>query len=257
MAALISIGCDSPADQSDTTSIPTIKNAASKNAKNHPGTDLTLRFLLRGPAPTPQPMQLGDDVVYCGDPSMVDENLIVDPRTHGVQNVIAVLESPHQPAPSDLPAAKIVCQGCRFDPHVTLIRSGQTVELVNEDVLGHIVQVGFFANPFVATAIPIQHSHAIEVALPEPSPAKIGCQQFPWMNAHLMVVDHGHAGISDSAGQVKFTDLPTGVPLTFRLWHESAKFDPQTVKRGRITLTLPPAKSPDRESAERTIELLL
>ncbi|TWT53176.1 hypothetical protein Pla22_08040 [Rubripirellula amarantea] len=207
---------------------------------------LSIQFVYDGSIPGPRPVTIGETTVFCGDPGMVDESLIVDPSTFGIANILVTADLQTQNPPTSLSQTHVIrCEGCRFDPHVVLARAGDSIEFANRDVFGHIVQIRFFDNPYVAVAVPKDRAHSFAVKQSERTPAAVGCQQFPWMQSFIAVPDSPVAGLSDSTGKVVLDHLPAGQTVGLRLWHELAKFDSvlvdgksTPVERGRLSISL-------------------
>ena len=156
---------------------------------------------------------------------MLDERLTVHPTNLGIANVVLWWAEGESESSEKGNRVSIACEGCRFDPHVLLCRSGDTLEMLNRDVLGHVVHANFFRNEYFSVSLARSGRQEVMLRDAEPVPVSIGCHTFPWMKSYVMVVGHRSAGVSDPHGIVEIPDLPTGCPIRLRIWHESAKID--------------------------------
>ncbi|MEX0820057.1 MAG: methylamine utilization protein, partial [Pirellulaceae bacterium] len=46
----------------------------------------------------------------------------------------------------------------------------------------------------------------------------------PWMKASMMVCDHPYFAVTDADGSFSIPNVPAGVELEFRVWHEKAGY---------------------------------
>src|SRR5687768_14678514 len=106
--------------------------------------DLRMRFTYDGEAPAPRALTVDKDDAVCGKKKLLDESLVVDKESRGIANVVVMLL---KPADHELPVhesyqgsssepARIVSRGCRFEPHVVLMRTTQPFHWDNEDPVG-------------------------------------------------------------------------------------------------------------------------
>lgn len=209
--------------------------------------DLQVRVVYGGIPP--EPRMIGNafdgEAAFCGDPAMIDESLLVDPDNRGIENVVLRWDSSPAGQPADSRTAGdetvIEIRDCRMTPRVTIVSPGESITLSNQDVFGHIIQAGFFTNPYVAVGVPVSTQHSLETNEPEPAAVPVTSQQFPWMQSYVWVHDRGLIDVSDRSGTIDLRDLPVGQTLTMRLWHESARpnsisLDGKTtsIRRGRF-----------------------
>lgn len=216
--------------------------------------DLTMQFVYGGKAPTQSAAVINKDPEFCGKFKILDESLVVDGATGGIANVVVYLtvargaKAPAAP-PGDPDAAatiRIDNDGCRFEPHVTLLRTTQKLVVGNKDQIAHNVKVDFFANPPINPILP---ASAVlppqQFSLEERLPAKASCSIHPWMAGWIVVKDHPYMGVSDKTGKLVIRNLPVG-PWSFQVWHEKAGYlssvslggKPATWPKGRVDVTI-------------------
>ncbi|HBE61872.1 MAG TPA: hypothetical protein DDX19_03690 [Rhodopirellula baltica] len=191
--------------------------------------DLRMQFLLDGPAPPPEPLDVDRDKAVCGQLNLLDERLLVDQETKGIQNVVVYLYTGR--GGTQLPASKpskqtrkLLAKECRFEPHVVLAQSGDTLIFdVSEAKVGHNININFFRNNHSGILIPAGNNRDFSLQKAEPAPLPIDCNIHPWMRAWLVVLDHPYAAVSDAQGRIEIKGLPENQELTFRVFHEDAR----------------------------------
>jgi plastocyanin len=186
---------------------------------------LTGRFVIDGKPPAPVTIEATKDQQVCGKHKLFDEGLLVD-KDGGIANVVIMLKTKGVPvAPSYESSAtdKVVLdnKNCRFEPHISVVRTSQTLELKNSDPIGHNSKIDPLTNPGInpilpAGGDPVLHKFASE----EGVPVKVGCNIHPWMGGYLVVRKDPYAAVSDSSGKFTIKDLPAGKELEFALWEE-------------------------------------
>jgi len=187
---------------------------------------LTGRFVYDGKAPAPVKLNADKDPQVCAAHPLFDESLLVDEKG-GIANGIIMLKTKNVPvAPSYEATANAKVEldnkNCRFEPHVAVVRTTQTLQLKNSDPIGHNSKIDPFNNPGInpilaAGGEPIEQKFTLEEALP----VKVGCNIHPWMGAWLVVRKDPYAAVSDKTGKFEIKDLPAGTELEFHAWQEN------------------------------------
>jgi plastocyanin len=204
-----------------------------------------------GNAPAPSKLAVNKDIEYCGKFPLVDESLLVG-EDGGLKNVIVTLylgrgDKPPQVHPGYAAGKKkpVVLNNtkCRFDPHVAIVQTGQTLEVGNLDAVGHNTKVDTFTNPPINPIVPAggMLTHVFEA--PERLPSKVSCSIHPWMTSWLVIRDDPYAAVTDEHGNFEIKNLPAG-EWTFQLWHEKAGYlssvvvnkKPAEWSRGRVAV---------------------
>jgi plastocyanin len=134
------------------------------------------------------------------------------------------------------PAAATLSQrGCMYDPHVVALRTGQTLEIKNEDQATHNILAIPNQNPRwnrseTPAAPPIEETFAVpELAIP------LRCNVHPWMKSYVFVFSHPYFAVTGKDGQFELKNLPAG-NYTLAAWQE--KYGTQ-----ETTITVTPQKS--------------
>jgi len=193
------------------------------------------------------------DSSVCAAEDVPDESLVVDAKTKGIANVVVWLIKkptkihPDLAKPKD---AEVVFdqKGCRFLPHVLLVRTDQKVRVLSDDAIAHNThtyplknkQENFIVSPNdrKGVLLPLQ-------SLEERLPAKVGCDIHPWMQAWWVILDHPYAAVTNEKGEFEITNLPTG-DHEFRVWQEKVGYleKKYEVKVKAGDNALPPIKVP-------------
>src|SRR2546421_709775 len=101
---------------------------------------LTGRFIVKGDLPKPDKIAATKDPEVCGKMPLYDESVMVD-KDGGVANIMVYLsKKPTAVNPEYRKTAKdkvvLDNKGCRFEPHVLVMRAGQTLIIKNSDPIG-------------------------------------------------------------------------------------------------------------------------
>ena len=204
--------------------------------------DLKLKFVYDGTAPAPTAINVDKDPQYCGTFGLVDEQLVVNKENGGIANVIAYLYARTGPKPAVHPdfaanaSEKVVLDNlkCRFEPHVLLLQTTQTLVMKNTDTVGHNTNYSTFTNPPQNILIPSGGQSEQKLTQPERLPAKVACNIHPWMTAWLVVQDTPYSGVSNKDGELVIKNLPVG-KWTFQFWQEAGGYVTKVKQGGKAT----------------------
>ena len=164
------------------------------------------------------------------DPVCAEKNA-EDPKTEqaflldeskGLANVLIQVKSglPDREFAAAEPEVTFTQSGCLYDPHVVIIRVGQTVKILNPDGTLHNVHVFGKVNQEFNQAMP-KFQTEIERVFDkvEADPFAIKCDVHPWMNAFGVVLDHPYAAVTAADGTFSIPNLPAGT-YQVEVWHE-------------------------------------
>lgn len=206
-----------------------------------------LKITFKTDKPVAQKPADGVAAANCGVPKVMLEEVVVDPKTLALANVVVFLneDSPKvHDSYSALATKKVALDNldCRFEPHITTLWTKQTLLIGNKDKIGHNSKVDAFDNPAINPLIPPGGSHEATFPNAELVPMAVTCNIHRWMKGYIVVKDHPYVGVSGKDGVVEIKNLPTG-NLNFRVWHETgyikAEIDGNMTKKGRFTLDVP------------------
>ena len=215
---------------------------------------LTGRLVLDGSAGDPAEITVTKDTEYCGPHKPVDETVVVG-ETGGLTNAFIYLylkrgkTVPVHPDLESTPTEPAVLdnKGCRFEPHVLVLQTGQPLEITNSDRgIGHNTNAQLLSNPAfnetVSNDSPIKKT--FEKA--EAYPASVSCNVHPWMKAHLLIRNNPYMANTGEDGSFEIKNIPAG-EHDFIFWHESVGnlknislgSSGKTSRKGRGTLEIP------------------
>ena len=221
--------------------------------------NLSGRFIYDGKPPAPQKVNVDKDKEFCGKTNLVEETLVVG-KDQGLGNVILYLYLKRKdkvaihPSYEKIAGNKVLLNNdkCRFEPHVSLLWTKQTLVLGNLDRVGHNTKIDLFNNNSVNPIIPAgaQLDQKFEVA--ERLPVRVSCSIHPWMSAWVVVKDNPYSAVSGADGKFEIKNLPAG-KLKFQAWHEKSGYvktiklggKKKTWKKGRFTVTIKPGETTD------------
>lgn len=151
-----------------------------------------------------------------GMPSDVDRSLIVS-KDGGILN--AVVEIEVKDAKLKVPETPVVLDQvqCRYEPHITLLPAGVTVEYLNSDKVSHNVHTFATKNSSFNRTIPAGSKDSQKLEKPEAITVK--CDIHPWMEAYMFITDTPFCAVTDANGGFSIPDLPAG-EYKVSVWHE-------------------------------------
>jgi plastocyanin len=126
------------------------------------------------------------------------------------------------PAPTQHPV--IDQKGLVFQPHVTAVQVGTTLDFLNSDSVAHnVFWTSIGGNKKLSHNLgtwPKGERKSFKFDTPGAVP--ILCNVHPEMSAYLVVVPTPYFAVSDQAGNYKIENVPDG-SYTVQAWHEGAK----------------------------------
>lgn len=210
------------------------------------------RFVFDGAPPERPKLVLNKDVEFCGKHEPRTEKLVVHPDDRGIANIVIWLDTKPGEKPAIHPSfeesasakIKLANKGCRFDPHVCVLRTGQTLLIENADQVDHNTAAGLDRNaPFNDLTPASKSVERPRFTQTEKLPAQVQCSIHPWMTGWLVVKDHPYVAVTDEHGRFEMKNLSAG-EHTFVVWHELPGFvqevtrngKAETWKRGKVTV---------------------
>lgn len=155
------------------------------------------------------------------------------------REAVVYLEGGKSSAP--LPKAVVDQRDKVFQPHVSVVTVGTTVQFPNNDTVFHNVFAYFHAKKFDLGMYP--RGATRNVTFDKKGLVSILCNIHSEMSAYVLVVDTPYYAVTDKQGRFTLRDVPPGT-YTVRGWHESGAVlsQPLTVKAGETTVSLTLAK---------------
>jgi hypothetical protein len=176
------------------------------------------------------------DPAICGS-TMPDESIVVDGAGH-VSGAVVSIPGVKVQAPAE---ALIVNNGCRFVPHVSLVRPKGSVKMLSKDAVLHTMHAAAGdGKALFNVSLPIPNM-TLSRPIDRVGVVTLSCSTHTWMRGYLVVTDD-LAATSGADGSFKLENVPAGV-VELRVWHEALKTTAPikvTVKDGETT-TVPVA----------------
>lgn len=192
-------------------------------------------FKLNGEVPPRQPLVVDKEQDICapGGKQVLAEQLVVDPATKGIKDVVIYLTTKypdgdpkweHESYAADREGTvEFDQQQCVFLSHVFGMRSTQKCKVLNSDPVGHNTNIsgGGKAKPENVTIA--GKSYAMyEPGGESPEPFQVACNIHPWMSARMLVRNNPYFAVTRPDGTFEIANVPAGVDLEFRLWQEKS-----------------------------------
>ena len=188
-----------------------------------------------GSAPAPVQIDMGMDpgcTIENHEPNFSQQYVV----NHGaLANVYIYVKQGLEGKNFAVPTTPVILdqKGCRYEPHVIALMSGQTLRVLNSDPTMHNVhaQPNAPSNPQwnmsqMPKGAPIEKTfHDPEVMMP------FKCNQHPWMKAYVNVAANPFYAVSDADGQFEIKGLPPG-EYTIAAIHEVSGDKTKTVTLG-------------------------
>lgn len=184
---------------------------------------ITGTIKLSGPAPEMAEVEVTPDCA-AEHPDPIFEETVVVGEAGELQNVVVSLKELPAGAEPKAPTEPVVLDqvGCRYVPHVVTVMVGQPVTVKNSDKFMHNVHGLCNENEeFNFAQITIDPGRPIG-PFENPETFRLKCDVHPWMSAHIRVLEHPYAAVTDDKGQFSLA-MPEGVAdgqYTVVLWHE-------------------------------------
>lgn len=200
------------------------------------------RFVFEGTPPERPKLVLNKDVEFCGKHEPRSEKLVVHPDDRGIANVVIWLDTKPgekitiHPSFEKSAAAKITLRNkaCRFEPHICVLRTGQTLLIENPDQVDHNTAAGLDRNqPFNELTPAGKFAERPRFTQSEKQPAQVQCSIHPWMTGWLVVKDHPYVAVTDEHGRFELKNLSVG-EHTFVVWHELPGYVQEAMRNGNV-----------------------
>lgn len=182
------------------------------------------RFVYVGTPPEMEKLNIDKDQEVCGKHDLRSQSIVVG-ENGGLANVMMwCLDKDVETNPDFAAGAEAEVEldnkDCHFVPHVLALRAGQTLVVKNDDPVVHNSDLPFRSNTPVNPSIPAGSMEKMKLQRAERLPVEIKCSIHRWMSGRVMVTDNPYFAVTADDGSFEIANLPTGVKLEFRVWHE-------------------------------------
>jgi plastocyanin len=187
------------------------------------------RFIYDGTPPKEQAIDTGKEPA-CAKHKVVNEDLVVDPATNGLKNVVVFVSSKkvkENPEYKKTEKDKVAIDnnGCRFEPHILAMRVTQTLVIKNSDPFSHNSNLAPLGDTNVNPVLTPDSSVDFTFHKQQKLPVPVSCNIHPWMKGYIVVKDNPYIAVSDKEGNFELKDLPAE-ELEFTVWQEKSGWLP-------------------------------
>ena len=196
---------------------------------------ITGRVTLEGTPPAAKPIDMSAEP-YCAklNSGPVFPQQVVTGNSGSLANAVVYIKDFPADYIVDAPGATATLsqRGCMYEPHIIALRTGQTLEIKNEDQATHNVLAMPEQNPKwnrseTPGAAPIEETFAApELAIP------VRCNVHPWMKSYVFVFSHPYYAVTGKDGQFELKNLPPGT-YTIEAWQEKYGKQDATITVGQ------------------------
>lgn len=162
----------------------------------------------------------------CGKVDTTNESLVIG-ANGGIKNVVVTVEIAGATVKASEKPVVLDQKTCRFEPHVTIVPVGTTVEYKNSDTISHNVHTYPTKNDQLNKMVGAGATETQK--LDKEDRVEIKCDIHPWMNSWLVVANTNHYAVTDANGAFTIAGLPAGEHKA-KFWHETLGKAEATIK---------------------------
>jgi plastocyanin len=154
-------------------------------------------------------------------------------KDNGLENVVVYLKGDftHYKFETPRAPATITQKGCMYDPHVVVLETGQSLQVINADPVTHNIHPLPKDNREWNESQP-PGAPPINQSFPrEEIPIPVKCNIHPWMKAYIAVFDHPYYAVTAKDGSFDLKNVPPG-NYTLIAWHELYGVSEQAITIG-------------------------
>ncbi|GGH15867.1 carboxypeptidase regulatory-like domain-containing protein [Silvibacterium dinghuense] len=174
-----------------------------------------------GKPPARIPIDMGQDPACTFADANLTEQYVV--HNGGLANVFLYVKSGLGDKVYAIPTSPVVMdqKGCRYTPHVVGLRVGQPIKFTNSDNTMHNVHMTptLGTNQAADLSEPPNDAGETRVLSSPELMIPVRCNNHPWMEAFINVIDNPFYAVSDTDGHFTIHGLPPGT-YTIEAVHE-------------------------------------
>lgn len=177
--------------------------------------------------PVPKPLEIGAEAAKgCGEVDPRDPNLQFDAKGGLAHAVIVVNVKGSAVKPLEKPK-QIDQRACKFEPYVSVVPTGSTIEYLNSDQVNHNVSLNATRNESINPTLAPGKSTSVKFEKAERM--QVTCSTHTWMRSWVVVTDSNFYAVSGADGSFRIEGLPPG-EHRIEVWYPEAKKLDGTVK---------------------------
>ena len=157
-----------------------------------------------------------DPTVCAATSPLIDNGVLVDPKTKGIKFGMVYLVKPSGKNPEAekallKKAAKVVLdqKNCEYIPYALALHKDQKLVFKSSDPVAHNVHFSPFENDPFNLSVPANGEFE-KTLKPERRAISVTCDIHPWMQGWVMVFDHPFFAITGEDGSFEISGVPAG-----------------------------------------------
>jgi len=220
----------------ETAEAPAGKAPAAKATVIDPATagSVAGKVKLDGSAPKPRRIRMDAEPACAGMHAggAFDEEIVTGDAS-ALANVVVYVKAGLEGRNFDVPKEPVVVdqKGCLYSPRVLVVRTNQTIEILNSDKTTHNIHPVPKNNQEWNKSQPAGSGKLVESFPREEVAIPVKCNVHPWMKAHIVVLKHPYFQVTGKDGSFELKNLPPG-NYTVTAWHEKLGESSQQVTIG-------------------------
>ncbi|MBC8258792.1 MAG: hypothetical protein H8E38_07245 [SAR324 cluster bacterium] len=192
--------------------------ALKKGVKN--GATLTGQIVFDGTPPKPRMLKVDKDTETCGSDRLSEELEVSSGG--GIKNVVVSIEGIYKGKKWKKSFKKFTYdqKGCRFVPHIILMRAKAKGVVLNSDNVGHnfhTVSKGVYnINKKIKANAKMKVK---KKKIKKSGIIRVKCDLHSWMGGWWIVAKTPYTELTDASGKFSIADIPPG-KYTLKIWQE-------------------------------------
>ena len=137
---------------------------------------------------------------------------------------------------SSMPDFRVNQKKCEYEPHITLVPLGKSMEIANDDPILHNVHAYYGMQTAFNIAQPIkgQRTRVKQTQLSTSGTIALTCDAgHPWMSGYVFVIPHPYYAVTDNNGRYRLDNIPPG-KFTLMMWHEGVAVVNKEIEKEKV-----------------------
>jgi plastocyanin len=176
------------------------------------------KISFEGAPPAPKKIDPTTDAAICSLQDLVEEDLLVDPKTHGIKDAVVWVEGTTSQKPKAEPS--IDNYRCRYEPHVLVVPAKSTVIVRNRDRFLHTTLAKDAGGKQLFNVALPSKDQEIKKSFDKPGVYTLACEVHSWMKGVVLVNGGELSAVSDGSGTFAIDGVPAG-KRKVHVWQES------------------------------------
>jgi plastocyanin len=188
------------------------------------------KIVFKGTPPPARTIPISLDTNVCGNEAQAEDLVVGSDK--GIRYAVVRLIGATGTVAESTEPTELNQKGCKFAPHILVVRQGATLDILNNDGISHNIHSHSTANAEFNKAQP-GFKKKMQQTFDKAERVRLSCDVHAWMNGWVVVADKEPVAITDAAGAFKLSNVPPGT-YKLEVWHEKLGVETRdvTVKPG-------------------------